>query len=214
MKDAMINLVDEFFKRNLTEAEAQQLEQLLENSAQEALRFGQGLQREYLAMGLPVPNVPKNFGPAASKAGWTALKSVLVAAVLAGGASLYWWLWCPSPAPSLHPSGPQALSRPKAKLPPPPVEVPQRLSGTSVEGNRLSVVVELDHAAPVEVSIFNPQGRLIRQLYQGNLPSGKWSVHWDGLLADGSKASPGSYRIQVQSGSTQMSKTVAIAAGK
>ena len=42
------------------------------------------------------------------------------------------------------------------------------------------------------------------------LPGTKWSLHWDGLLDNGSKAPAGKYNIQVQSGSSKMSKTVSI----
>lgn len=214
----MSNLVEEFFKRDLTEAEAQELEGLLEKSPEDSLRFGQNLEQQYLSLGLTVPAIPGHFGPALPKAGWGLLKSLLAAATLTGAGLLAWTLW-PKPAavisvPSPKTALPQTLSRPKAKLPAPPVEILQRLTGTSQEGNRLSVVVELDHAAPVQVRIFDPFNREVRALYQGNLQAGKWSIHWDGLLTDGSKAPSGNYRIQVQSGTTEMSKNVVIESKK
>lgn len=214
----MTNLVDEFFKRDLTEAEAQGLDELLEKSPEDAMRFGEGLEEQYLSLGLTVPTIPSHFGPALPKAGWGLLKSLLAAATLTGAGLMTWTLW-PKPAtvisvPALKTTLPQSLSRPQAKLPAPPVEMPQRLTGASQEGNRLSVVVELDHAAPVQVCIYNPANQKVRDLYQGNLQPGKWSIHWDGLLTDGSRAPSGSYRIQVQSGATEMSKNVAIESGK
>ena len=214
----MTNPVDEFFKRDLNEAEAQGLDELLEKSPEDALRFGQNLEQHYLSLGLTVPTIPSHFGPALPKAGWGLLKSLFAAAALAGTGILAWSLW-PKPlstAPLSAPktSLPQTLSRPKAKLPSPPVEIPQRLTGTSQEGNRLSVVVELDHAAPVQVAIFDPGNRKVRDLYQGSLQPGKWSLHWDGLLTDGSRAPAGNYRIEVKSGTAEMSKNVAIEPGK
>jgi len=214
----MTNLAEEFFKRDLTEAEAQELEELLENSPEDALRFGQGLERQYLSLGLTVPVIPSHFGPAIPKAGWGLLKTLLAVVTLTGAGLLTWTYW-PNPkavisVPAPKPILPQALSRPKAQLPPPPIELPQRLTGTSQEGNRLSVVVELDHAAPVQVRIFDPLNHEVRDLYQGSLQPGKWAIHWDGLLTDGSKAPAGSYRIEVQSGTAEMSKNVSIESGK
>jgi len=213
----MTNLAEEFFKRDLTEDEAQRLEELLENSPEDAQRFGQGLEQQYLSLGLAVPTIPGHFGPALPKAGWGLLKS-LVAAALTGAGLLTWAYW-PKPAavlsvPTPKSILPQTLSRPKAQLPPPPIEMPQRLTGAGQEGNRLSVVVELDHPAPVQVRIFDPANREVRDLYQGNLQAGKWSIHWDGLLTDGSRAPAGNYRIQVQSGTAEMSKDVSIESGK
>jgi hypothetical protein len=222
----MTNLVDQFFQRNLSEAEAQSLEELLGRSPEDALRLGEKMKQEYLAMGLPLPTLPKHFGPSLPGTGLPLLKSALLAAVLAGAGAFTWWFWS---KPALQATVPLAsvekqalpetlprevLARPQDKLPPPPLEIPQRLTGSGVEGNRLSVVVELESPAPVEVRILDPKDQPVRTLYQGNLEAGKWAIHWDGFLADGSKAPGGDYRIQVKSGSTEMSKNVSIEPGK
>ncbi|HTC20543.1 MAG TPA: FlgD immunoglobulin-like domain containing protein [bacterium] len=222
----MTNLVDQFFQRNLTEAEAQSLEELLGKSPEEALRLGEKMRQEYLAMGLPLPTLAKHFGPPFSGTGLPLLKAALLAVVLAGAGTLAWWFWS---RPALQATVPLAsvekpvipeipprevLPRSAAKLPPPPLEIPQRLDASTAEGNRLSVVVELESPAPVEVRILDPKDQPVRTLYQGNLEAGKWAIHWDGLLSNGTKASGGDYRIQVKSGSTEMSKNVSIEAEK
>ncbi len=214
----MTNLVNEFFSRNLTEAEAQSLEDLLGNSSEEALRFGEKMKQEYLAMGLPVPMIPKNFGlphPALSLTKLALLATTFSAGILA------WSLWpkavletAQTATPLEKVVIPATLSRPKVILPPPPLQVPQRLTGSTAEGNRLSVVVELDKPAPVEVCILDPKEQTVRTLYQGSLAPGKWSIRWDGLLSDGSQAPTGDYRIRVKSGATEMSKNVSIETGK
>jgi hypothetical protein len=212
----MTNLVDAFFSRNLTEAEAEGLDQLLEKSPEEALRLGEKMRLEYLAMGYPEPIMPKHFGP--PHLGFPFAKLILMAAACSTGI-LTWSLW---PKPTVKISEPAlpvmkavapAVSKSLSPLPPPPLQIPQRLLGSSDEGNRLSVVVELDQKAPVQVCILDPQNQPIRNLYQGVLPSGKWSVRWDGLLSDGSRAPSGNYRIQVKSGSTEMTKNVSIEKG-
>jgi len=214
----MTNLVDTFFTRNLTEAEAEGLDQLLEKSPGEALRMGERMRLEYLALGLPEPVMHRPIGP--PHPGLSLGKLLLVAAACSTGI-LTWVLW-PKPElkmtvsamPTIKAEAPLALSKPLAPLPPPPLQIPQRLTGTTNEGNRLSVVVDLDKPAPVEVCILDLQGQKVRALYQGVLPSGKWSIHWDGLLSDGTQAPAGEYHIRVQSGSTQMTKDVSIEKGR
>lgn len=211
----MTNLVDTFFTRNLTEAEAEGLDQLLEKSPGEALRMGERMRLEYLALGLPEPMMPRHLFP--PHPGLSLGKLLLVAAACSTGV-LTWVLW-PKPAlkmtvPAIKAEAPLALSKPQAMLPPPPLQIPQRLTGTSNVGNRLSVVVDLDKPAPVEVCILDLQGQRVRALYQGVLPSGQWSIHWDGLLSDGTQAPAGEYHIRVQSGSTQMTKDVSIEKGR
>ena len=222
----MTNLVDEFFQRNLTEAEAQSLEELLGKSPEDALRLGEKMKQEYLAMGLPLPVLPKHLAYPLPGTGLPLLKAALLAAALVGAGTLAWRFW---PGPALQTAlplvsvekpaiarvlPPEVIHRSEAKLPPPPLEIPERLTGSTAEGNRLSVVVELENAAPVEVRIFDPKDQPVRTLYQGNLEAGKWAIHWDGLLSNGSKAPGGDYRIQVKSGSTEMSKNVSIEPGK
>lgn len=214
----MNNLVDEFFKRNLNEAEAQGLEELLEKSPEDALDFGNRMEREYLAMGLVVPSMPKHFKLGAPHGGSLFLKLFLTTLALTTAGLLAWRIW-PQPQavltqPLEKPLAPVLLSKPKAKLPPPPLEIPRRLEGLSEEGNRLSVVVELDHSAPVQVDILDSKGQTVRSLYQGSLQAGKWSLRWDGLLSDGARAPAGDYLIRVKSGSNEMTKNVAIEPGK
>jgi flagellar hook assembly protein FlgD len=92
-------------------------------------------------------------------------------------------------------------------LAPPPLVVPERVT-SGEEGNRLSVVVELQQTAPVKVSILGTGSHVVRALYNGPMGAGKWSLYWDGLKDDGSKAPSGTYRIQVESGASRMTKTV------
>lgn len=206
----MTNLIDEFFKRDLTEAEAQALENALESSPLDALRFGELMKGEYLGLGLPDPGaalpLPSPAPLALTKA------AVALTAVLAAGTAA-WWFWPASKLVSIPPSitteAPKSVSKPRA-LPPPPLVIPERLNVSSPEGNRLSVVVELAKPAPVKVFIQDKRGQVVRSLYDGKLEAGKWSLRWDGLLADGAKAPSGDYLIQVESGSHKMAKNVSV----
>jgi hypothetical protein len=219
----MINLVDEFFKRNLTEAEAQSLEELLGKSPEASSRFGEMLHQEYLSLGLPEPKIPKNFHSPVSIPPTAWLGPVLGFSALVGVivVSLVWWMRPHSEltVPTLTASLPQksiaaVVSQNPGILPPPPIQLPQKLGTNSVEGNRLSVVVELETIAQVQVQVLNSDDRSLRVLFDGPLSAGKWSIQWDGRLADGTQAESGKYLIQVKAGSQVMSKSVSVEPSK
>jgi hypothetical protein len=211
-----MNLTDEFFKRNLTESESEDLDHLLEHSPEEASRFAARLQQEYFSLGLPAPRMPKSMITQISTSLWSPGLSALVAGGLLSAAALTWWWW-PSPRAAVPAPIPPALRTAappqpfvKSLLAPPPA-VPEAVTGETREGNRLNVVVDLDAQAPVKVRVLNPQEQSVRVLYDGTLPAGRWSLKWDGKLADGSRAPAGDYRIEVESGSHRMVRTVSIA---
>jgi hypothetical protein len=215
----MIDLVDEFFKRNLTEAEAQSLEELLDKSPEASSRFGDMLQQEYVSLGLPEPKIPKNFHSPVSIPPIAWFGPVLGFSALVGVAlvSLAWWakshseLKVPVMTAALtQPPIVAEISKKTEVLPPPPIEVPQKLEDDSVEGSRLSVVVELEKLARVQVRVLNPQDQSLRVLFEGPLSPGKWAIQWDGRLSDGTEADPGKYLIQVKAGSQVMSKSVSV----
>lgn len=207
----MTDLIGEFFKRDLSEAEAQALDSLLENSSEGSLRFGQMLRGEYLGLGLPDPGAAL---PTPAPAPLALTKAALVLAGVMAAGTVGWWFW-PAPqvisiANSIQPAAPKTIMKTKTPLAPPPLVIPERLNVSSPEGNRLSVVVELAKPAPVKVFIQDDRGQVVRALYDGKLEAGKWSLRWDGLLADGAKAPSGDYRIQVESGSHKMAKNVSV----
>ncbi len=214
----MTNLVDEFFKRNLSESESQDLDQLLEGSPQEAGRFAERMKREYFSLGLPAPQLPKHLAHSSSAAGLSPLVSTLVAGGLLSAAALTWWLWPEPKAAILAPSAPAPLVATVAPAPQtrtlpalPPPAIPQAVTSSTEAGNRLNVVVDLDAQAPVKVCVLDPKDQSVRVLYEGTLPAGKWSLRWDGKLTDGSRAPAGDYRIEVESGAHRMTRTVSIA---
>lgn len=217
-----MNLVDEFFKRNLTEPEAEALDHLLEQSPEEASRFAQRAEQEYFSLGLPAPQLPAHLIPPLVPAGLSPLLSTLLAGGFLSVAAMTWWFW-PTPKPVLLAPSParESVPMPKAALPAavpvkealtaPPPAIPEPVTTATREGNRLNVVVDLDNPAPVKVGVFDPQGRWVRTLYAGNLAAGRWALRWDGKLADGSRAPAGEYQIEVESGSHRMVRAVSLA---
>ena len=64
--------------------------------------------------------------------------------------------------------------------------------GTS-ENNRRARFYSLTAAGPVELRIYDVQGRLLRKLVEGRKPAGSHGVVWDGRDGDGSSVPTGTY---------------------
>jgi hypothetical protein len=211
----MTDLTQEFFKRDLNESEHESLSKILEESPDAALRYESLLEQNYLATGLPQPTLPQNLqslpqgGGWVSRVGWT--KFAAVGMVVLGGA--LWKFWpetkteYPLPSPQV-----QALPVPRpihfgVKTP----ASSRSLSSEPVQnGQELSVVVDVPRKALVTVRILDAEGREIRNLHAGFVDPGRWTFQWDGLLENGVPASTGFYRIDVQSGTTHLSKDIQI----
>ena len=55
-------------------------------------------------------------------------------------------------------------------------------------------------AADLKLTIYDPAGRLVRQVALGPQPAGLVRFAWDGSLVDGSNAAPGQYRVYADPG--------------
>ena len=211
----MTDLIQEFFKRDLNESEQESLSKILEESPDAALRYENLLERNYLATGLPQPTFPKSLqslpqsGGWVSRVGWTKLAAVGL--VVLGGT--LWKFWPESKAGYSLPS-PQVQT---LRVPRPINSVvkksvsPRSLAAEPVqEGQELSVVVDVSSKSLVTVRILDTKGTEIRNLHTGFVGPGRWTFQWDGLLENREPASAGFYRIDVQSGSTHLSKGIQI----
>ena len=76
--------------------------------------------------------------------------------------------------------------------------------------SNLEVMIRRSSPGQVTVEVLNPSGIPVVLLYQGLLEPGNWAFDWDGKFGNGELASPGIYRIQVQSGSISQSRSVVI----
>jgi hypothetical protein len=74
----------------------------------------------------------------------------------------------------------------------------------------LEVVIHWPKTGQVTVRILSLDGTKEILLYQGLLQRGKWAFDWDGRLADGHTAPPGSYHILVEAGPVTQSSTIVI----
>src|SRR5581483_715967 len=151
----MADLINEFFERELSEAEADSLGDLLDRSPDSAMRFEGLLENHYALTGLPLPELPPSLLelPRGPKGLWgsAGLKILLVPAA-AGLGFLAWKVWPSKPEASLQPQAslPVPLSHPvpaapaakKPELPASgPLSVGPRVPDASAQGDELSVVV-------------------------------------------------------------------------
>jgi flagellar basal-body rod modification protein FlgD len=64
-------------------------------------------------------------------------------------------------------------------------------------------------AADLKLSIYDPAGRLVRQVTLGPQPAGIVRFAWDGSLPDGANAAPGQYRVFADPGTGESVPTLA-----
>jgi hypothetical protein len=85
----------------------------------------------------------------------------------------------------------------EAGPPPPPPPPPPTDSLTAsvpnpfAEQSRFSVVT--DAPTSLDIGVYDLQGRIVRPIFRGILPSGTRDFAWDGRRQDGSRATPGVY---------------------
>jgi hypothetical protein len=208
----MSQLIEQYFQRDLTEAEAEALERELLSSPESAALFNERAEAAYLATGLPAhqwPGKPISIPKAASGG----LKLILAA--LALGAGVLAWVWYsnqPSevPVPKALPlpqTQPAPVTKPAPKPFAPKAKAPRP---QDLEADQLNVLVETPQSSLVTIRVLDAQGREVRALFAGVLEAGQKTFRWDGLLADGRAAPAGEYNIQVQNGSRTLLKKVRI----
>jgi hypothetical protein len=87
--------------------------------------------------------------------------------------------------------------------PPAPVGSPLEFRVLPVTPNpaaaRASVRFDLPDEAPVRIGVFDIQGRLVRNVFEGRLPAGSHERSWDALGADGRRVSGGIYLVRLES---------------
>jgi hypothetical protein len=203
---AMTRLVEEYFRRDLSDAEEEQLAKWLETSPEDTQRLIALMEEHYGRLGLQVPEPDWNQRPLPGffpKPGFRLFRLWLLA-VLALLAALGWvsygrWFAKPKAAPV-----PAPVEAPKPQ-PPKAAAVPPAGAKTHEE---LSVVVDNPRPGLVTVRVLDSQNREIRLLYAGILPEGQRTFTWDGAGADGQVVGPGTYYLVVESGAQKMRKLV------
>ena len=213
----MVDLVQAFFERELSESEADLLGKLLQESPDSAMRFEGLLETHYLATGLPLPQLPgslEKFAPAAGKLGALGWAGLAVA-VAAGVGLLAWKFWPVSEIGQpvvVEPLAPMArVSQvPAPKIITKTLSAPVHPASTapSAVGEELSVVVDTPEKSLVTVRVLNAAGQEVRHLFTGFVEPGQRSFQWDGNLSAGEPAPAGDYKIDVQTGGSHQTKDI------
>jgi len=77
-------------------------------------------------------------------------------------------------------------------------------------GNAIRLVVDNDKTQPVQVTVLNLSGALVRHLYQGSWDPGSHFVDWDGRNDQGVLVAAGNYTIVVKNATKTQSGIVTI----
>ena len=166
-------LIDEYFKRDLTESEEKDLAEDLAASPEDALRLAQGLEDLYAKSGLPAPVWPGGtMPPFGNHPGWIKpLIPSLLILLLAGFSAYQWFRSIPPPAEAPREEAPmkkihalnQAAEKILKRVPAAPGAGPvlpaQPLSATTLELPSLRT----EPASPAP-PFPQPQGHLYQQL--------------------------------------------------
>ncbi len=201
-----MDLLQEYFNRDLNADESDQLGNILASSPEESERFAKAMEKHYASLGLPrpvwkpKPFISKNLGWQSAlrnlraiptdMAGWVKLSIAIVAL---GATVISYKIY----GEHQLPARPVNLTVPAQA----PVPAPPRYQ-------QLSVTVELPKPGLVTVKVCDEGKTDLKTLYAGILPAGKKVFIWNGKKEDGTTAAPGTYFIRVQSGRSRMSREV------
>jgi flagellar hook assembly protein FlgD len=80
---------------------------------------------------------------------------------------------------------------------------------TRVVDDGVTILFTNERTGPVDLSIFDLRGRLVRRLAAQNFPAGAHALHWDGRNAQGQMVASGVYLVRVvMDGKAHASKAV------
>jgi hypothetical protein len=224
----MVDLIDKYFREDLTEAEEQLLSDQLLGSDEASSHFASLAEQKYRSYGLPEPTLGGAAGGFLRDHG--RLLALLLGAIGIFGAAIFVVLSCLRSSTScevvpLQTTQPEAVLSEKVPLTTQPVirtarqavqralmAVPSPVvpSETPDRGKGLQIVFKMLAPGHASVRVFAPGGSEVRRLFDGEMTAGSWTVDWDGLLADGNPALPGLYRVEVETNGKVKSREVRI----
>ena len=211
----MSDLIHDYFEKDMTEAEKDELGRLLQSSPEASREFAALAERRYAETGLPEPRWPGSWGtalPVSLKVAGAALILVSLALLVCKGPE--WIGGRDAVAPAVDLSAlPENREEPRTARPAAP-QAPTNVTPESfVEGRRctgLLAVVDKQTPAPARVRVVDAAGREVRVLYDGTLPKGTWVFRWDGRLDSGASPQSGAYVIEVLSAGKTLRQPVTL----
>lgn len=213
------DLVKDFFKRDLSDAELDRLQKGLA-SEEEALCFSSAAQRFHKALGAGVAAALLLKLAQAGKGGTSffggngllglGAKAAMVKAtvmavgasvVVAGGFVTY----------QVYQGTLPAANEPVAPVLPLP-SIPANPEPVERHGKQVAMRLELQVAAQVQAVITDAQGNVIRQLGSHRMEAGVHRLIWDGYTEEGQAPAPGRYQVLVRWNGKEAGKWVELRA--
>jgi hypothetical protein len=153
----MADLIEKYFKEDLTAAERQALRQELLSSDTASERFGERAEEAYLALGLPAPqwSGPDRFRPTSSYHLWKWLGFGMLFIGIAG--AMGWVMWKANNAPQAILSAPSLEMTPvslRHLKPRPKTKIP--LSGETLRVTRVEPLRLQPGLAPATIMVSKP----------------------------------------------------------
>jgi hypothetical protein len=231
------DLLKEFFERDLTDAEEEQLSKQLSESTQNSMKFAKHAKSFYLKTGLPNPASHVGHLGHLGHLGHVVGSSMtlkVIGGLIAGGAIVATLHVVTKPAVQTIPAPvPTVISAPtimpaKVATPTTPKPTPPKAQATSfkapstpnmvkpiaydprIKYEGLDLIVERQTAGLVTIRVLDSAKKEVRLLFAGLLNKGKWTFQWDGRLSNDDYAQPGTYQIQVQSGKEVLAKEITL----
>lgn len=123
-----------------------------------------------------------------------------------------------SPSPDVQLAGAEFVAEDGAVLSPsppmPPITATGRIVLTPARPNPFGTLarfgVRLMAETEAHVGVFDPSGREVRTLHRGRLAAGEHDFAWDGLLANGSRATDGLYFCRVSGAGESVARRVVL----
>lgn len=207
-----MDLVSEFFERDLSAAELEALQKRIGDPT-EAGRFTSLAEALYLSSGLAQPSRWR-LKRVRRRGMLKALKSL---AFLGGVVALFYAYWpqespvSPAAAPPSPAEAPAEVRVPvalpkKERLVESPVapkavvdlKRPERRSFPSALHASVKIQVYRAQAGPVRVTVLDSGGKPLQVLHQGALGQGRAEFEWDGLDMAGNPVKAGVYQVEVR----------------
>ena len=205
-------LPEDYFKRDLSLEEEEQLAQWLDSSPEGTQRMIDLMEWHYRRLAIPEPDWSEgplpDFFPKPRKPMLPFFLLVFLALPLSwvGYSAIQWFAELSPVSSQVNPHESRIISPTPSTMNTKRKTVPARTIakplGKAYE--ELSVVVVNQRPGLVTVRVLDIQSAEILLLYAGILPQGQRTFTWNGKASDGKRAPPGKYYLEVTSGEKVM----------
>ncbi len=188
----MNDLIRDYFKRDLTDAEMDALEQLLETSEAARQEFLKASEKAYRKTGLPEPVLPGQVVSLKFSRRWF-VPALAAAALAAVSVTVFFYFQKPTAKPGLAPvPGTSSISASTQNL-----AGQNALQGSNAFGS-IGFQVNMTDLHVVTVRVEDPDHQEVAKLYSGLLTPGTHDFSWNKCFPNGTPVPKGQYCIVVE----------------